>query len=263
MRILKRLALFLACAALLCLALGAAAEFGPVATPTYPGVDVSQWQGDIDFEQVRDAGVWGVYIRSSLGADYKDPYFVRNAEGARAAGLQYGFYHFLTATSTEEADAQAAFFARLIGAYDATLRPVMDFGVSETVLDDDDFNRVAAAFLSRVEQLTGVTPAIYSDAYGAKTRYYASLAVYPLWVADYGATSPEANDKWSGWAGWQYSDEGRVSGIDARVDLDYFTPALLLAVPTPTVSPTATPTVAPTPPCPPTVAPTATCPAGV
>lgn len=233
----RMLAAFAVTLLFLC-AQGAHAEFGPAALPTQPGIDVSQWQGEIDFARVKEAGVWGVYIRSSLGASYRDPYFERNAEGARGAGLEYGFYHFLTATTVEEADVQAAFFAREISRYRYTLRPAMDFGVSDRVLNDDEFNRVAAAFLSRVEQLTGVRPVIYSDAYGARARYFRSLAQYPLWVADY-AESVEPNGKWTAWAGWQYADDGRVCGVEGNVDLDWFTDALRVggAVPEPSPSP--------------------------
>lgn len=235
----KRLLVLAAAIVFLC-AQGALAEFEPAAVPVRAGVDVSQWQEEIDFARLKEAGVWGVYIRSTLGTDYRDPFFERNAEGARGAELEYGFYHFLTATSVEEAEAQAAFFAREIERYRFTLRPAMDFGVGEGVLSDDEFNRVAAAFLARVERLTGVRPVIYSDAYGARTRYFRSLTRYPLWVADY-AETPEPNGKWDAWAGWQYADDGRVCGIDGNVDVDWFTDALRVDAPEPSPSPSPTP----------------------
>ena len=72
----------------------------PSANPEYEGIDVSDWQGYIDYKQVRDSGIEIVYIKSSQGSNIKDPYFDINYENAKANGLKVGFYHFLTATNT-------------------------------------------------------------------------------------------------------------------------------------------------------------------
>ena len=66
----------------------------------YEGIDVSDWQGYIDYSRVRESGVEVVYIKSSQGSNIKDPYFDINYENAKANGLKVGFYHFLTATTT-------------------------------------------------------------------------------------------------------------------------------------------------------------------
>lgn len=73
------------------------------------GIDVSMWQGDIDFEEVAESGMDTVYIRSGLGSDYTDPYFEQNYERARAAGLNVGFYHYVTARTVSQAEYQAHF----------------------------------------------------------------------------------------------------------------------------------------------------------
>lgn len=72
----------------------------PSSEPRYQGVDVSDWQGYIDYRQVRESGIEVVYIKSSQGRNIKDPYFDINYENAKANGLKVGFYHFLTATNT-------------------------------------------------------------------------------------------------------------------------------------------------------------------
>ena len=65
----------------------------------YEGIDVSDWQGYIDYSKVKQAGIDIVYIKSSQGNNIKDPYFDLNYENAKANGLKVGFYHFLTATN--------------------------------------------------------------------------------------------------------------------------------------------------------------------
>lgn len=72
----------------------------PSSDPQYQGVDVSNWQGYIDYQQVRESGIEVVYIKASQGSNIKDAYFDINYENAKANGLKVGFYHFLTATNT-------------------------------------------------------------------------------------------------------------------------------------------------------------------
>lgn len=80
----------------------------------YQGIDVSDWQGYIDYSEVKAQGIDIVYIKSSQGNNIKDPYFDVNYENAKANDLKVGFYHFLTASNTEEARQEATFFASVI-----------------------------------------------------------------------------------------------------------------------------------------------------
>lgn len=192
-----------------------------------PGIDVSNYQGDIDFQRVKDAGIEVVYIKASQGSSWTDPDFQSNGEKAKAAGLDFGFYHFVTATTTAEAEQEARFFASLITGMDYTCRPVMDFeefsGLSHTQI-----NAIGKAFLEELESLTGVKPMLYTDAYAANTLWEERFGAYPLWVANYDVSEPEVTSGiWSGWAGFQYGS-GRVDGISDTVDLDRFTDAVLL-----------------------------------
>lgn len=88
--------------------------FGPSSDKIYQGIDVSSWQGNIDFSAVKNSGIEFVYIKSSEGTRYIDPYFEQNYQNAKANGLKVGFYHYVTARNTDEARAQANFFARVI-----------------------------------------------------------------------------------------------------------------------------------------------------
>ena len=236
-----------------------ALAFGPV-SETMPGIDVSVYKGNVDFSDVARTGVRMVYIRSSLGFSYVDPSAERNADGARDAGLEYGFYHFCTASTEEEAVRQAQFFAETIRRFDYDLKPVLELSPTRE-LSRTETTDVALAFLNEVQRRTGHAPAIYCSASQPNEDYDSRLAPYSLWVADYGVREPEGNDIWDTWAGWQYSESGSVDGVNGNVDMDLFTAAMRLeAVPSPSVGPTPTPTAtsAPTAMPTPTVCPTAT-----
>ena len=203
--------------------------FGPSSDRIYRGIDVSEWQGNINFEEVRNAGIEAVYIKSSEGTDYIDHYFEANYRGAKSAGLKVGFYHFLTARSVEEAEAEARFFSRVVSGKEIDLRLAMDFE-SFGDLSVNEINEISEAFLSTLEEVTGEAVVIYSDASNARDVFSRELAEnYPIWVAEYFVEEPEDNGKWETWVGFQYTDRDVVAGINSRVDGDEFTEGIFLA----------------------------------
>ena len=88
--------------------------FGPSSSNIYDGIDVSGWQGNIDYSEVASSGIEIVYMKASEGTSFVDPYFNQNYTNAKANGLKVGFYHYLTARSNSEAVAQANFFVSTI-----------------------------------------------------------------------------------------------------------------------------------------------------
>lgn len=200
----------------------------------YTGVDVSSFQGSIDFEQLVEAGCEAIYIRAGEGDDFVDDKYKENYTGADKVGLEYGFYYYVTATTTQQAQTQATAFANLISGTGYTLRPAMDFEEFGS-LSIDESNEIALAFLTKLEELTGVTPAIYSDASNVESRWSSELSSYPLWVAAYEDLSDPKeytlpdNDVWTSWSGYQYTDSLRISGINDDVDGDIYTSALLIS----------------------------------
>lgn len=213
--------------ATLCLSLAATTTFSAVDETTYKGIDVSSYQGSIDFASVADDGIEIVYIRADDGSGSVDTYFERNYANAKAAGLKIGFYHYITATTTDEAVQQAQFLYSTIKdkAYDCL--PAMDFE-DFSDLSNDEVNEIGKAYLVELAALTGYTPVLYSDAYDAENVWSSDLTGYPLWVANYGVSAPSSIGSWTDWAGFQYSDTGSVSGIDGDVDLDYFKSTILI-----------------------------------
>ncbi|MDL2258958.1 LysM peptidoglycan-binding domain-containing protein [Eubacteriales bacterium OttesenSCG-928-K08] len=222
-------AVSLALCCMLCLVAvgGVAIALQPADDNLIAGLDVSKWQGDIDFEKVRDAGIEAVYIRSSRGSSYIDPYFEQNYERARAAGLDVGFYHYVSATDVEEGVLEAQFFTSVISGKQAQLLPVMDY---EDYSNVERTNEVGMAFLQEMQRLTGLKPVLYASASHARDQWSKEIAdMTLLWVAHWGVSQPKDNDKWDSWAGWQYSSTGRVSGISGDVDMDWFTSALYIS----------------------------------
>ncbi|MDA3731330.1 LysM peptidoglycan-binding domain-containing protein [Niameybacter massiliensis] len=206
-----------------------ASSLSPSSNTLYNGIDVSEWQGNIDFSQVKDSGIDIVYIRTGEGSNYIDAYFNTNYKNAKAAGLNIGFYHYVTATTPEEAIEQAKFFVSLTKDLDPNCKLAMDFE-SFGSLNNEQINTIASTFLQTVKELSGKDVIIYSDTYNAINTWDNSLTIYPLWVAEYDVTEPRANDKWNHWVGFQYSDAGTVPGINTNsVDLDHFTPDIFLS----------------------------------
>lgn len=198
---------------------------------SYAGIDVSNWQGYIDYSRVRQAGIQVVYIKASQGRTYRDPYLEINYQNAKANGLKVGFYHFLTATNVREAEQEANFFASVIAGKEPDCKLVMDYetfqGVGVTTI-----NQIAETFLQKVQQLTGKQTIVYSNLYDSQHIFNKNLAnQYELWLAYYGndqnLTSITSN--WNEWIGIQYDDKGIIPGINGYVDRDNFTAGIFLS----------------------------------
>lgn len=200
----------------------------PSSSTIYQGIDVSQWQGNIDYRKVKNAGIQIVYMKSSEGTTYTDPYFSRNYEKAKANGLKVGFYHYVRARSVDAARREAEYFAKVIQGKEVDCRLAMDFE-SFGSLSNSQINSISKAFLERLYELTKKELVIYSNTYSARRVFSREIANrYPLWVAQYGPSQPSNNGKWSSWVGFQYTNTGRVSGINGNVDRDRFTKEILL-----------------------------------
>ncbi len=208
------------------------------------GIDVSRYQGKIDWNKVASDGISFAFLKASQGVSYRDPQFLSNVQGARAAGLAIGAYHFLDAESPAEAIKEAQ---NLYGAITAAggpdkflLSPVLDHESNPGKLGKTELTAIAKAFLLEIERLTGRKPILYTSNSFAG-NFGAELAAYRLWVARYSTAAPTDVSGWSRWTFWQYSDGSaggtrpsgsrKVAGIAGAVDLNEYagTTAELLA----------------------------------
>lgn len=210
--------------------------FGPSSNHIYQGIDVSSWQRSIDFSAVKNSGIEVVYVKSSEGQSYIDPYFESNYQKAKANGLKVGFYHYVTARTVEQAQVQANFFARVISGKQADCRLAMDFEDFGN-LSVSKINEISKTFLETLTNVTNSQVVIYSNAYSARTIFGQELTKYPLWVANYGVSSPGSNGKWQTWVGWQYTSTGYVNGISGYVDKNQFTDGIFVSSSTPLPNP--------------------------
>lgn len=203
----------------------------PISEPNISGIDVSNWQKYIDYNKVKQSGIQVVYMKSSQGTTFKDPYFDINYTNAKANGLKVGFYHFVTATTTEGAENEAKFFASVISGKEPDCKLVMDYEVFGGV-GREQINKIAQVFLETVKRLTNKEVIVYSNLSTAQNRFNNFIASnYELWLAYYGNynTLTNVQTSWKNWIGVQYTSKGQVLGITGNVDKDLFTDRIYLS----------------------------------
>jgi len=186
-----------------------------------PGIDVSRWQGEIDWTQVAGAGYRFAVVRATIGNYYTDPRFVTNWDGARDAGLLVSAYHVVR--PDRPADSQIERLLEVLGDRQADLPLVLDVELGGGRSADEVAGCVRAC-LVHVEQETGRRAIIYTGKWFWDYSISASpdWGKYDLWVAHYGVLAPSLPVGWSEWMFWQYSEKGQVPGIGPATDLDWF-----------------------------------------
>lgn len=202
--------------------------FGPSSNQIYQGIDISSYQRNVNFSAVKNSGIDIVYIKSSEGTTYINPYFESSYSNAKANGLKVGFYHYVRARTTQQAINEANFFARVVSAKQADCKLAMDFE-NFGDLSVNQINEISKVFLETLENATNSQPIIYSNSFSARTIFSQELTKYPLWVANYGVSMPGSNGKWDTWVGWQYTSTGIVNGISVYVDRNQFTDGVFLS----------------------------------
>ena len=189
---------------------------------SYRGIDVSNWSGDINWREVRDAGIEVAIIQASEGTFYRDPYLHEFYNGAKENGIKVGFYHFFNPGSSPTPSEQARYFVDTIRGLDSDLKLVLDLEQTGG-LDNYEVTRQAIEFLEEVRNYSGLDVAIYTYTNFAQYNLYEGLGLseYPLWIAQLSEGGPSPNPIWGNkYVAWQYSDTGRVRGINASTDLD-------------------------------------------
>jgi GH25 family lysozyme M1 (1,4-beta-N-acetylmuramidase) len=197
-------------------------EVCPAGATTF-GIDVSYYQGNIDWNAAAADGVAFAVIRVSDGTGFLDPKFAQNWEGARNAGVLRGAYQFFR--SDDDPIAQAQLLLDQMGPLEANdLPPVIDVESTDGVGNATRIDRIRA-WLDHVEAAVGAKPIIYTGGYFWQDNVGTDeFNDHPLWHAGYtGGDCPSTiANQWPDWTIWQYSSSGSVSGIGGDVDVNRF-----------------------------------------
>ena len=179
------------------------------------GIDVSHYQGRIDWAAVEGEGVGFAFVKATEGATFVDPTFRRNWAAMGETRILRGAYHRFR--PGRDARAQAEHFLAVVRVSDGDLPPVLDVESTDGV-SDARLIRGVRAWLAEVERRTGKRPIVYTKPGFRRAHLGAALDDYPLWIAEYGVDSPSV----ARWHLWQHSERGRVAGVAHEVDLDRF-----------------------------------------
>jgi lysozyme len=177
--------------------------------PHAKGIDVSYYQGTIDWSQVAAAGINFAVARVSDGS-FQDPQFAANWAGMKANGIIRGAYHYFRAS--QDGVAQADAFLSVVTLEPGDLPPCLDVetldGVSSSELETQ-----MDAWLGEIQAKTGMTPMIYTSQGLWDGWSLSAHTTYPLWVANWGVSTPALPSGWTGWTIWQTTDNYAVAGM--------------------------------------------------
>lgn len=189
------------------------------------GIDVSKWQGNIDWSAVKSAGTKFAFIKATEGGDHLDDKFYENWRNAAQAGVPRAAYHFVFwCRSAEE---QADWFKRNVPADPDALPPVLDVewnGESRNCpkkVPREQALRMIHIMLNAMEEHTGKRPIIYTDITFHQEILEQEFSDYPYWLR---STAAEPHYRYPNrrWTMWQFTTTGRVPGIKGDVDRNAF-----------------------------------------
>ena len=222
------------CAALLASLLAIAPAREARAATVVPGIDVSKWQGNVNWTTVASTSTRFVIMRATIGnlpgqPLAMDPKYLEYLAGASANGLIVGAYHRANVgLAVDDAKTEADYFVDHAQIEGGDILPVLDIEKDHGLSPDQMVDWVRT-WSQRVLARTGVHPMLYSSPYFWTVRmgnstWFADHG-YPLWIAHWGATSPTVPAE--GWGGhgyrfWQWTATGTVAGITGDVDRDRF-----------------------------------------
>jgi GH25 family lysozyme M1 (1,4-beta-N-acetylmuramidase) len=185
------------------------------------GIDVSYYQGDIDWNAVAADGVKYAWVRVSHSTSFNDPKFAQNLAGSRAAGIHTGVYQYFE--PTEDPIAQAQLLLDKMGPLQPGDMPPMIDVESTDAVDKASYTAAIGAWLDHIEAGTGTKAMIYTGFYYWNDNVGSDQFIdHPLWIANYNPGCPLIPDYWPTWTFHQYCACASVAGIAGEVDADTF-----------------------------------------
>lgn len=186
---------------------------------TQRAIDVSKWNGDIDYKSVKSVGINNVIIQCGYGIEstQKDPYFEKNYEKAKANKLQVGVYHYSYAKNIVEAKKEAKLCLSWIKGKELDLPIYIDMEEEKlTYLGKDTLTKIAIEFCKIIEK-AGYTAGVYANANWFKNHLNYDLIKnsYSVWLAQYGDKKDFECDI------WQYTSAGKIKNNSGNFDMNY------------------------------------------
>ncbi len=180
------------------------------------GIDVSKFQGDIQWTKVKSSGISFCISKATQGTKITDPKFKANWEGSEILESRSAYHFYVT---TRKGKKQAKYFMKSVGEkkWKEKLAPVIDIERIDGDVTTEEWHKQLRICLKFVERKWNVKPIIYSSENFYKTYLAESFKEYPVWIARYRQKGPEMQS----WMIWQYTDSGKVNGIKGNVDLNY------------------------------------------
>ncbi len=196
------------------------------------GIDISHHNGVVDFNKVKASGVSFVYIKATEGTSFSDPQNLTNGKGAKAAALDFGYYHFASPAKPISTDAvnEANFFSRVLKTLPAgNLSPVLDIERNGNYGLDGTDKKPALTPAEMVQWVQTFLDQMKANGFSKMTFYSYTPFIndnfpknhpfgkLPLWLASY-TPVPRIPNGWSGFSVWQYTDSATVPGVTGKVD---------------------------------------------
>lgn len=183
------------------------------------GIDIANCDGVIDFKKVKESGIEAIIIKATEGVNFKDSNLETNYKGAKAQGFNLGFYHFMSEKTDPKE--QANDFWNAIKDKEFNIFPVMDIETNNMNRSCKEISDRCIEFLEEFKKLSGYDCIIYTGGYFGRDNLDDRVKKYKGWIAHYNV--PKPMDTGFKVVGHQYSETGKVDGINTNVDLDNFT----------------------------------------
>ncbi|MCR1147236.1 GH25 family lysozyme [Clostridium botulinum] len=188
------------------------------------GIDISMHNGTVNFSAVKSSGCNIVIIKATEGVDYVDPCLNQHYNGAKAQGLNIGFYHFMSEKT--DPTQQAVDFWNAIKGKQFNIIPTLDIETNNMGRSIKAISDRCIQFLTKFKALSGYDCLIYTGGCFGRDNLDSRVKKYKGWIAHYGVNTPMQTGFVA--VGHQYTEDGHINGISTRVDINDFTDGIFI-----------------------------------
>ncbi len=188
------------------------------------GIDISNHQSSVNFNFLKGS-VQVVIMKATEGVSYKDALVESHYQGAKAAGFPVGFYHFMSESTSPTEQAKAFYNAIKDKQYE--IIPTLDIETNSQGRNAAQITDRCLEFLNKFKELSGIDCMIYTGGYFGRDNLDSRIKGFKAWIAHYGVNSPMTTG-FNEVVGHQYTESGRVQGINGNVDLNNFTEGIFI-----------------------------------